>query len=207
LSSTHPRSRRSLTKQIAILDAAERLFTVQGYDVVGIDAIALEAAVSTRTLYDHFGSKEGLWRAVVDRIAAQMLHTIREALDEALPPGFEPAIGFPDFARRIMSGTFASSDFARFRRLRAASGSAALSTATLTEPPEGLLETRIQEAIDRGELVATSAQRATAHFIALTFLLALELIDQPGEVPDDEVDELVMDGIATFLRAYQSVRT
>jgi TetR/AcrR family transcriptional regulator, mexJK operon transcriptional repressor len=189
------------------LEAAERLFTVQGYDLVGIDAIALEAAVSTRTLYDHFGSKEGLWRAVVDRVTTQLLQTIRQALDETLPPGFAPATGLPRFARRIVSGTFASSDFARFRRLRAASGSAALSTATLAESPEALLEAHIQEAIDRGELVAASARRATAHFIALTFLLALELIDQPGEVPGDEVDDLIMDGIDTFLRAYRSVRT
>ncbi|MEU8664315.1 TetR/AcrR family transcriptional regulator [Actinoplanes philippinensis] len=201
---TQPRSRRSPAKQTAILDGAEELFTAQGYNAVGIDAIASRAAVSTRTLYDHFGNKEGLWRAVVDRVTGQLMRTIRTALDETLPPGFDPATGLLTFARRIVAGTFASSDFVRFRRLAAASGSAALSAATVTGSPLDLLETHMRDAIDRRELVAASAQRATSHFVGLTFLLALDLIDRSAEVSDREVDELLVDGVAAFLRAYRA---
>lgn len=43
-----------------ILDAASRLFYERGIHAVGVDAIASEAGVTKRTLYDRFGSKEQL---------------------------------------------------------------------------------------------------------------------------------------------------
>jgi AcrR family transcriptional regulator len=43
-----------------VLDAASRLFYGTGIHAVGVDAIAAEAGVTKKTLYDRFGSKEGL---------------------------------------------------------------------------------------------------------------------------------------------------
>ncbi|MGH3855900.1 MAG: TetR/AcrR family transcriptional regulator [Pseudonocardiaceae bacterium] len=50
-----------------LLDAAERLFYGRGVQSVGIDAVVAEAGVATKTLYAHFGSKDGLVEAYLRR--------------------------------------------------------------------------------------------------------------------------------------------
>ncbi len=44
----------------AILESASRLFYTRGITAVGVEAIALEAQTTKKTLYDRFGSKDGL---------------------------------------------------------------------------------------------------------------------------------------------------
>ncbi|MDP9919110.1 TetR/AcrR family transcriptional repressor of mexJK operon [Variovorax boronicumulans] len=56
-----------------ILEAAQRHFDEHGLERASVDAIALDAGVSKMTVYSNFGSKEGLFQAVVrDRTAAVM---------------------------------------------------------------------------------------------------------------------------------------
>jgi AcrR family transcriptional regulator len=43
-----------------VLDSASRLFYGNGIHAVGVDAIAAEAGVTKKTIYDRFGSKEAL---------------------------------------------------------------------------------------------------------------------------------------------------
>jgi AcrR family transcriptional regulator len=50
-----------------ILQAADRLFYGQGIQAVGVDAVAAEAGISKRTLYNHFGSKDALIAAYLER--------------------------------------------------------------------------------------------------------------------------------------------
>lgn len=60
-----------------ILDTAAELFYARGIHAVGVDTIAAESGVTKRTLYDRFGSKDGLlvtyleqrdrrWRALIE---------------------------------------------------------------------------------------------------------------------------------------------
>lgn len=60
-------------KQRAILDGALRVFARDGYTRAGIDAIAKEAGVSTRTIYNNFRDKAALFEIVIaesaDRVA------------------------------------------------------------------------------------------------------------------------------------------
>ena len=56
---------KDLGKRAAILDAAKRMFTVQGFDRVSMDQIATEAGVSKLTVYSHFGDKEALFAEAV----------------------------------------------------------------------------------------------------------------------------------------------
>lgn len=53
-------------KRRALLDGALTVFAREGYTRASIDAIAAEAGVSTRTLYNHFGDKAGLFQAVIE---------------------------------------------------------------------------------------------------------------------------------------------
>jgi AcrR family transcriptional regulator len=51
----------------ALLDTAERLIVQHGVHGVGVDAILAESGRSSRSLYQHFGSKEGLAIAALKR--------------------------------------------------------------------------------------------------------------------------------------------
>lgn len=50
-----------------ILDAAQELFLSDGYAGVNLDRIAKSAGVARQTLYNRFGCKESVFRAMVDR--------------------------------------------------------------------------------------------------------------------------------------------
>jgi AcrR family transcriptional regulator/DNA/RNA-binding domain of Phe-tRNA-synthetase-like protein len=59
--------RRKARTVSAILDAAERHFLERGYESTKVDAIAHDADVAVGSLYNHFGGKEALYRALVER--------------------------------------------------------------------------------------------------------------------------------------------
>ena len=68
-----------------LLDAAERLFYERGVQAVGVDAVVSEAGVATKTLYAHFGSKDGLIEAYLRRRDRRWLTWLRDAVDAAAP--------------------------------------------------------------------------------------------------------------------------
>ena len=72
---------RQSSGERAILDAAVRLFSENGYDGVSMRQIAEEAAVSKANIYHHFASKEALYLAILQG-SAQHLSEIVEALAE-----------------------------------------------------------------------------------------------------------------------------
>jgi AcrR family transcriptional regulator/DNA/RNA-binding domain of Phe-tRNA-synthetase-like protein len=59
--------RRKARTVSAILDAAERHFLERGYESAKVDDIAHDADVAVGSLYNHFGGKEPLYRALIDR--------------------------------------------------------------------------------------------------------------------------------------------
>ncbi|GAB2681150.1 TetR/AcrR family transcriptional regulator [Kribbella swartbergensis] len=73
-------------KRQEVLAGALTVFARDGYTRASVDVIAAEAGVSTRTLYNHFGDKAGLFRAVIQdsatRVAAAQLAIIEEHLSE-----------------------------------------------------------------------------------------------------------------------------
>jgi TetR/AcrR family transcriptional repressor of mexJK operon len=50
-----------------ILEVATSLFLQQGYAEASLVDVAKRAGVATRTIYQHFGNKEAIFRAVIDR--------------------------------------------------------------------------------------------------------------------------------------------
>jgi len=68
-----------------LLDAAQRLFYSQGPGV-GVDALLKEADVARRSLYEHFGGKDGLIAAVLQRAADDDLAWYDEALSGSADP-------------------------------------------------------------------------------------------------------------------------
>src|SRR5215475_7065572 len=65
------RSKRSPreNRRAAILEAAAQVFFEQGYAATSIDAIIERIGGSKRTIYNEFGSKEGVFTALVSESA------------------------------------------------------------------------------------------------------------------------------------------
>ena len=65
-------TRRRADKRRDLLRGGLILFARDGYTRASVDAIAEQAGVSTRTLYNHFGDKAGLFRAVIAASSAEV---------------------------------------------------------------------------------------------------------------------------------------
>ncbi|HEY7255998.1 MAG TPA: TetR/AcrR family transcriptional regulator [Solirubrobacterales bacterium] len=62
--------RRKARTAGAILDAAERLFLGRGYSATTMEDLSEAADVAVGSIYAHFGGKEGVYSALVDRALA-----------------------------------------------------------------------------------------------------------------------------------------
>jgi TetR/AcrR family transcriptional regulator len=71
LAATAPTAHQS-AGELAILDAAVRLFSVHGYDGVSMRRIAEDAGVSKANIYHHFASKQALYFAIMRRSAEEL---------------------------------------------------------------------------------------------------------------------------------------
>ena len=92
----------------AILQAAKRLFLESGFDGVNLERVGEAAGVTRQTVYNLFGSKEAVFRAMVglhwDEIARDSAAVLSTSLDPALGP---TAIlrGFGEAVIRFINGT------------------------------------------------------------------------------------------------------
>ena len=68
---TELKTRDKSKKRAAILEGAIDVFIETGYELASMDRISEVAGVSKRTVYNHFGSKENLFQAVVEDFLAQ----------------------------------------------------------------------------------------------------------------------------------------
>ena len=75
-------SKEAETRKREILDVAEELFTVKGYDNTSTTDILERVGIARGTLYYHFKSKEEILDALIDRIIQGMIQNIRAALSD-----------------------------------------------------------------------------------------------------------------------------
>ncbi len=86
---------RGEATRAALVRAALDLFGAQGFEAASTRAIAAAAATNVASIAYHFGSKEGLWLACADHVAA----TLRAALGPATSDAAELARLTPAAAR------------------------------------------------------------------------------------------------------------
>lgn len=220
-SSRSPRQ-RSERKHAAILAAAQSLFVAEGYERASVDAIAAQAQVSKRTVYDHFGDKRALFQRVLEQVDGAVVATVRAAIEEEITDDRELRESLVAFAARVTTRTFPSPAYATFRRLERQRRTVPQAHGPGTEVPERMLEQRFAELVDAGRLRAADPALAARHFTALTVRLALDALDAtpaldaldarpapdaldasaaPGPSEED-LRVIVTDGVDAFLRAY-----
>ena len=78
-----------------IVRTAHDLFYKEGFHASGVELLAQNAGTTKRTLYAHFGSKDGLIDAVLDYRHKQFMDKLAAALDEK--PKAQPARAYLDF--------------------------------------------------------------------------------------------------------------
>lgn len=199
----------SAQKRTAILTAAQELFLTNGFDRSSVDAVAALAKVSTRTVYDYFGDKQTLLRAVVEAVDQSLIATIRRTLDDTLTDLTEPAEledALITFSMRIATGMLNSAEHATLQRLvRAESGHLPeWDERALAHAPDEALGERFAALARAGLLEVSDARLAADHFIALTFWVAINRLGSANAAGDARVQPFIVEGVRAFLRAYRS---
>jgi AcrR family transcriptional regulator len=64
-----------------ILEKSLHLFSLRGYDAVGVQEICTECSITKPTLYHHFGSKMGLMEAIFELYYPPFIQKIKSAAD------------------------------------------------------------------------------------------------------------------------------
>ena len=196
-------------KGAAIMAAARRVFGRDGYSRASIDLIATAADVSTRTIYNHFESKEQLFATVLERSATEVADAFVERVERELT-------GEPELERdlvaigRALAGqaTNFPEHFAMVAQIN--TESAHFPPAVLTAWREaGPL--RVQREVERrlggfaamGLLDISDPPRATHHFVGVvTSEIRTSSFSGASPLTNDETTETVTAGVHAFLHGY-----
>jgi len=103
-----PRKRLSAAaRRRTIEGAATELFAERGYQGASIDEIARRSGVSPPVVYDHFASKQDLYRCLLERHFAELRQVWREHFVGEDPPGQRVARSFDAWFAYIEAHPFA----------------------------------------------------------------------------------------------------
>jgi AcrR family transcriptional regulator len=97
---TKAAQREATTKRL--LEIARQQFTTHGYAQTATEAIVEEAGVTRGALYHHFGSKDGLFKAVVEVVQQDVAARIEEAVSKTNDPWQQLLIGCKTFLSASM---------------------------------------------------------------------------------------------------------
>ena len=78
-----------MDKRNEIITGAMRTFEAQGFRGIGVDAVLAPSGASTRTLYKHFGSRDGLVLAVIEQRHRAFMDRLAAAPDGGVAGLFE----------------------------------------------------------------------------------------------------------------------
>ena len=80
-------------RRLQLMEVGRKVFAETGYESTAIEEVARRAGVSKPIVYEHFGSKEGLHAAIVDRELDTLVERVGLAFSEGLPRArFENAV-------------------------------------------------------------------------------------------------------------------
>lgn len=196
-------------KRNAILRGALTVFARDGYTRASVDAIAGEAQVSTRTIYNHFHDKADLFQILIRENAVgvaefqialieRYLRKITDLEQDLIEFGIAFAAPVPGYANH----------FALVRQVNAEAGhipQVALDAWQEAGPRRVLraLADRMRQLADDGLLQVDDPDRAATHFLLLTSA-AVANPSRQGSVPltAAEIADIVRSGVRIFLYGY-----
>ncbi len=190
-------------KRGQIIEAAVSEFLESGFEGTSMDRVALRAAVSKRTVYNHFESKEALFRAIVDIMAAEV--------NQALDLTYDPARPIRDQLLELAwaEGTLLTSpDFMRLARMvMGETMRAPALAAEMNQKFERMAVFReFMEAAERsGALRIPDIARASQQFLGLIKSQAFwPMIHSGAVVSMDEMTRIIETTVDMFLKEYDA---
>lgn len=79
-------TRKGIERAEQILEATVRCLARDGYAATSIQAVADEAGATKRTVLYYYGSREGLFAAVITRLGDKLLGSLRDAVADVTAP-------------------------------------------------------------------------------------------------------------------------
>ena len=200
-------------KRDAITRAARIVFGRDGFARAGIDAIATEAGVSTRTLYKHFASKDLLFASVLETSATQVSDGFLNRLRDT--PGARTAEEVPRELTAVAHALVRQAidhpeHFAMARQIATESTHfpEPVITAWQEAGPrrvEREVGRRLAALADRKLLVVPDVERAVLHFLALATIEANpRAMKPPGHLGPERTEEAIAAAVAVFLTGYST---
>lgn len=112
----------------AILEAAERLIAERGYEATSLTDVGAAAGVSRGTPGYFFGSKEQLYRDVLERCLERVRAAVRSGLERAQESQEAPAVVLAGVVGEYFDFIDANPDFVRLLEREALSGGKQIAT-------------------------------------------------------------------------------
>ncbi|GAB3221130.1 TetR/AcrR family transcriptional regulator [Glycomyces halotolerans] len=197
-------------KRHAIVRAANRVFGRDGYSRATVDAIAREAGVSKKTIYNHFEGKESLFLTAALESTRELSDTLTDLADRHLRKILDLETDLADFgvdrAKAVLAAPDEHAAIARTIRAEVTHLPKEVVDAWLDAGPlrsQRDIAEHFRAMADRGLLVFDDADKAAGHFTLLTFTPIAERTFF-GALPVDhaETAETVTEGVRLFLRLY-----
>jgi AcrR family transcriptional regulator len=196
-------------KRQAIARGARTVFGREGFSRASVDAIAAEAGVSKRTIYNHFEDKEQLFLSVIQEGATEVARTHTEIADRHLRKILDLEEDLISFGVEWASSpTGFASHFALVRAIQAEAPNIppAVLEAWQNAGPRAFqreLARQLRQIADRGLLVIDDADEAANHFNLLTFANVVQRSFFGAiALEEKEITRLVTSGVKAFLRLY-----
>ncbi|RXS85676.1 TetR/AcrR family transcriptional regulator [Streptomyces sp. TM32] len=199
-----PRSR------LKILAAAKALFLQDGYDGVNLDRVAAQAEVARQTVYNQFGSKEAVFRAVMEHHWSSLpLGDLLTRLEQSLGTDGDPA-GFLRQFSEILRTFIEDTDQVAFTRLVIAESRRSPWVSEEfyrvgKEPLTKALADCLQRLHETGQINCPSPELAAHQFLGLIqeFIIWPKVMAiGPDVMSIPPFDVVVEEGIAMFLNRY-----
>lgn len=195
----------------AVLEAAQTLFLQHGYAGVNLDKIAKHAGVSRQTLYNNFGSKEALFRAMLTRHWNALRALEAGPPASRVPDNLPPAeVVLREFASGIIDFIDSTDQIAFIRLVIAESRHSPWIAEEFYRvgkaPLLGSLVDRLDALVADGRLTCPSTELAAHQFFGLIQELLLwprvmNIGSAAAETPD--AGTVVDEAVLTFLARFQ----
>lgn len=194
-------------KRRAILAGALKVFARDGFTRASIDTMAAEAGVSTRTIYNHFGSKAGLFHEVMRENASRVAEAQIAIVERHLAKVTDLEADLIAFGRDLAAPMTEHAD--HFTLVRQVNAEAAHIPKAAIDAWQEAGPLRVRRALggrlahlaEQGRLRVDNPERAAMHLMLL--VLAWNPSFRPARPETDaELEEMVTSGVRAFLYGY-----
>ena len=197
------KKRNTSKKRESILNAAAEAFMKDGYDNTSMDKISELAGASKRTVYNHFPSKEDLFRAVLERFFEEVMELKQIKYD----PHKTLEAQLSDFANAKIEISKNPSWLGLLKVATAVfitNPDVALETIQRAEDAEDTLAQWLEAASDDGRMQVDNAKLAAEAFWAMVGGAFFWPSIFFGPIQANEADELKNELIGIYLAKYRA---